>query len=153
MKQIHVASLVNFQPQCTEHVEALRKIKDYNFNKNIHLIKSFLESTDFTGGIYFDDNDFKKFIVEDTFMIGIDVINDDLDDCRYLFDAFNVYFSTEDFKTYLRDPRLTKTWRIAMKTAFPNGKYEYDAKMSINQERKEALAQINADYNEEIESL
>ncbi len=153
MKQFHSACLINFYPNCKEHLDILDKNKDYNFSKNLNLIKDLLEKTDFPGGVDIDEQDYKRFVVEDTLMVGIDLINDDLDEYKYLFDAFNVYFCEEGSLYYTQDPTLTRAWRKVMKETYPLSTYAKDVRLLIEDERKKALAEINTEYDKEIANL
>lgn len=153
MKQFHSASLVKFFSDCKEHLKIAHKITDYPFYIDHNLIKNFLEQTDFPGGIDVEEEDFNKFIVEENFMVGIDLINDDLDEYKYLFDAFNVYFCQEGSLHYTQDPTLTTAWRKTMKETYPNSSYSKDVRLLIEEERKQDLAKINAEYDEQLKNL
>lgn len=153
MKQFHSASLVNFYENCQEHKDIADKINEYPFYTNLYLIKYFLENTDFPDGINVEEQDFKKFIIEDTLMVGIDLINDDLDEYKYLFDAFNVYFCQEGSSHYTKDPTLTAKWRKTMKNFYHNTTYSKDVRLLIEDERKKALAEVNKEYDEQIKNL
>ena len=153
MKQFHSASLVKFFSGCKEHQDIENNLSNYPFHKNLDLIKTFIENTDFPGGIDVDEEDFKKFIVEDTFMIGIDLINDDLDEYKYLFDAFNVYFCQEGSNTYYSDQNLTREWRKTMKNAYPDSTYAKVAKKLIRKEMQDEMNDIMEGYNKQLNDL
>lgn len=153
MKQIHKASLINFFGNCKGHRDAASEISNYPFYTNLNIIKTFLEKTDFPGGVDIEDQDYKKYIAEDTFLIGIDLINDELDEYQYLFDAFNVYFCQEGSSTYYPDQNLTREWRKTMNVAYPYSTYKLDARILIEEERKKDLAEVNAKYDNEIKNI
>ena len=153
MKQFHSASLVNYFENCKEHKDIQDKISDYPFHSNLYLIKYFLENTDFPGGVDIDEQDYKTFIVEDKFMVGIDLINDDLDEYKYLFDAFNVYFCQEGSLWYTQDPTLTSAWRKTMKNYFHNTSYLKEAKQLIKKEMQEKIDEIVEDYTKQENDL
>ena len=152
MKQIKAASLLKFQEGCKEHLDSFRKIRDYNFNSDIDVIQKLLESTHFRNCVIFDNEDLEKFVVEGTFMVKIDLDNEHLDAMKYLFDAYNVY-CCETGNTYIRDDKLTKIWRSIMKTTYANSTYALDLRIQIEENRKQDIAEINANYDKEIENL
>ncbi|MBQ8615563.1 MAG: hypothetical protein IJ415_03245 [Clostridia bacterium] len=153
MKQFHNASLVHFQSKCKEHMDAAKAITNYPFYIDLSLIKEFLENTDFPGGVDIDENDYKKYVVEGTFMVGIDIINDELDEYKYLFDAFNVYYCQEGSLYYTQDPTLTQAWRKTMKNYYHNTSYSKDAKKLIQNEMQEKINEVVDDYNKQQNDL
>lgn len=152
MKTIHKACLLKFNNNCKEHRDAYQEIKGYNFNTDIETIKCLLESTDFRGGVIFNEDDLDHFIVEGTFMVGIEFEDEMLDDWKYLFDAYNVYFSNSS-DIYNKDDKLTTVWRNIMIHAYPDSTYTKDLKIYIEEERKQSLAETNAKFDQELEDI
>lgn len=153
MKQIHSACLVNFYSNCKEHMDIRQKFEDYHFYRNLYLIKDFLEQTDFPDGVDIDENDYKRFIVEDNFLIGIDLINDELDEYKYLFDAFNVYFCQEGSLHYTQDPTLTTAWRKVMAKTYVDSNYVNEVKKLLQKEMQQEINEIIEDYNNQQNDL
>ena len=149
MKQFHSASLVKFFSECKEHQDILAKNNAYPFHDNLMLIKNFLEDTDFPGGVDIDENDYKTYVVEESLMIGIDLVNDDLDEYKYLFDAFNVYFCQEGSLVYTQDPTLTKAWRKTMKNYYHNTTYLKNVQKLLQQEFKEKQDKLIEEFNQD----
>lgn len=154
MKEIKMESLVYFQKNCKSHIDSLRKITNYDFNSNLALIQEFLGMTEFVDGVSIHEKDYKKYIVEDTFLIGIDIFDDiQYEEYKYLFDAFNVYCFSESAKLYIRDEQLTRIWRTFMKTNFIDTTYIPDLKLSLEEERKQEIAEINKKIDSELSEV
>ncbi len=151
MKKIHPASLLKYNNNCKEHRRAYRAINGFNFNIDIETIKTLLEKTDFKGGVIFDQEDLEHFVVEGNFMTGINFEDEMLDDWKYLFDAYNVYFS-KDSHEYSRDEKLTEIWRkIMIKTYGAN--YIASLETHIQAECSQEIAEIYAMYDKQIKNI
>lgn len=152
METINQRRLVNYFEGCKEHQDILDTNKEYDFSQNLPMIERFLESTEFTEGLIVDNSDYKKYIAGGRFFVGIDIVNDELDDCRYLFDAFNVYYAenASDFKEY---PYLTQLWRTFMIKSYPHTSYVNDLKTFLKKEKQERIDAINRDFEAQLKGL
>jgi len=144
MKQIKADSLLCFQEDLDEHKNILAKNSSYDFSSNFAIIKELFK------GDMFTEKDLVAYVSEDKFMMGLDLEDEQLDDWKYIFDAFNVYLSTGS-SIYFKDTELTKNWRSLMKTTYPNSTYVADLKKEIESERKQRIAEINAEIDKEID--
>ena len=143
---IHKASLVNFQPKCREHYLALKKSKYYELFSNTDLFLQMLADINFDIVEDAEPDDFKRYIIEGKLYIGLDTteyIN--LDENHYLFDAFNVYYTTNDFSNYYMHTDLTKAWRKTLKNAYPNSTYGEDVSKLTKLELRELVNQFKKD--------
>lgn len=154
MEKFRTASLLFFKDNCKEHINSLEKIKNYNFNANTDLIVKFLEAYEFEGGVIIDEEDFKRYVIEGTFAIGIDIIDDiNLDETKYIFDAFNVYWCSDVGNTYLKDRELTKKWREIMRNTYDKSVYNTDLRLSLEEERLQRITEVNRDINNQIDRI
>lgn len=154
MKEIKPASLVKYFNTCKEHRDIKRKLGQYNFSENVEMITAVLQATDFVDGVQIYKEDIKNYIVEDNFLIGLDVFEDiNLDEYKYLFDAFDVYFYSDEKKEYVQDKTLTKVWRNAMKITYANSTYADDLRLKLEQERKQAHTKIDENIDNQLEDL
>lgn len=153
MEKFRTASLLFFKDNCEEHTNSLAKIKNYNFNENTDLIVKFLEDYEFEGGIVISEEDFKKYIIEGTFAIGIDLVDDiNLDETKYIFDAFNVYVC-DSYGNYERVNSLTKKWREIMRDTYDKSVYNSGLRLSLEEERLQRITEVNRDINNQIDHI
>jgi len=151
METISPESLIKFNHNCHEHMQSFKKIKGYHFNSDPELIQKCLKDY-FVGGVFFDQDDLHKYVVEGSFVIGIDFTDELLTNWKYVFDAFNVYWYGAGNK-YNRDVQLTKKWRNIMKEAYPDSTYTLDLRIFLENERQQHISEINEKYNAEINNI
>ena len=144
---IHKASLVNFQPNCREHQEALKKSKFYEYFCNTDMFLQMLENTNFDHVEDVELDDFKKYVVEGKIYIGLDTTEYiSLDENHYLFDAFNVYYASNNWEYYRIHKVLTNAWRKTLVNEYPNSTYHSTVKELTKKELEEIVDQFKKDH-------
>ena len=137
------ASLVHFQPNCKEHTEIVNNDKYFSFYANTDLFVQMLEETEFDS-VSVQKEDFKNYIVEDKFFIGLDLTdNIELDEHHYLFNGFNVYYAPNDWAYYRIHTGLTKAWRKTLINEYPNSTYHAEVRKLLRKELQEIVDQFN----------
>jgi len=146
MSKIHKACLVHFNPKHNEHLEALRKNKYFELFSNTDLFTEMLERTNFdlTDA---EAEDYNQYIIEGKIYIGLDTteLSVDNDDNHYLFDAFNVYYASNNFAYYQLHKGLTNAWRKTLVDAYSNTTYPTDLKKVLKRELKEIVDKFKKD--------
>ena len=145
MAQIHKLDLVNFQPENKEHLKTMKNSIYFDLYSNTELFVKMLETTDFKK-VDIDKDDFKTHIYKDKCFLSIDITdNFDFDDHHYLFDAFNVYYASNNFSYYRVHKTLTKAWRKILKDTYSNTTYPEDLKKVLKKELKDIVEKFNKD--------
>lgn len=123
----------------------LNKIKDYRFDKNFEIIQE----------LFNGDKICQKDLIpvtdgKDLYLL-LSLFNDDYDEYRYLFNAYNVYIY--DTYYYAQDESLTRKWRKIMKNAYPASLYVKDVKNLLQEEKEKRIEAVVSEIDAQINEL
>ena len=142
MTQIHRDKLTKIE-EVTKKQILLKTNNYFELFSNTDLFIKMLKNINFDNPEV-DDKDFKKYVIDNKIYIGLDTTNLSVDN-HYLFDAFNVYYASNNFAYYRVHNSLTKAWRTTLKNTYPNSTYPQALTKVIKKELQEIIDKFNND--------
>lgn len=147
MDKIYDCNLMKYDENCSEHKKITRQIKDYRFDINYEILR------EITANEYLCESNTTKLVGTGN-QIFVRCSKGTIDKATiFLIDAYNVYTRPFYSDEFVRDIELSKKWRNLMKKTYPASWYTEDAHKFLQEERRYRIDDINADIDEQIESL